>query len=211
MMHWQTAHTQLFVFCTLCVQDLGHWSQTGQLKAWICQKTTTKKKPKICKSVLHHGCFRSFTLNKTDKPSAPSLCPKTHFYVVSHSSIQHTFMHHIFTTTNIHTQKIGISCILKIQVFLSFWNPDAPLLECKIPGDQRVRCQFEDVTSLPCLFPPQSSWLGSERESNSGYDAGEGREGVVGAAIFLVAIEHLVTVRSGVTCTDGVHFVPTVQ
>lgn len=40
------------------------------------------------------------------------------------------------------------------------------------------------LTSLLCLFPPKSSWLRSERESNGGYDRGEGREGVVGGAFF---------------------------
>lgn len=63
-------------------------------------------------------------------------------------------------------------------------NPDAPLIECKIPGVSRVWCQFEDshFATVPLPFPKVSGW--DQREHDGGCNTLEGREDMVGGVYF---------------------------
>lgn len=108
---------------------------------------------------------------RTHKHSAPSLC------FSRHTSLNY-FSHSYFTTRSSfshyheHTRKNGVGCTLCTQRWgcvCHSENPDSPLLECKIPGVQRVGCQLE---GSHCLS--KAAGLDQRaRERDGGYGAGQ--------------------------------------
>lgn len=120
--------------------------------------------------------------------AAPSLCLSRHaflnYFTLSkftkhaYSSFSHCYQH---------TRKIGLGCILEIKTGMSFRKP-----WCVTSWVQNPRCSESRVSvwrfSLRYVasFLPKAAGL-DQRERE--YDAGEGREDVVGGAYFSRSVD----------------------
>lgn len=132
--------------------------------------------------------------------------PETHLKLFHTLMIHHTQLilslpsTHTQNWSRLHTQDRGVYVVLK-TLMRRFLSAKSQVF--------RVGCQFEGSHFV--TLPPQSRWLGSERERET-LDTMQGRaEGMVGGAYFS---------RSGdlniwslldwldVTCTADLHFIP---